>query len=312
MAHALSGDGRTTARARPQPRGRGLDRLQHAADRAEGRRRRPHRRVAILTEALHSAIDLLASFIAFFSRPPRRGAGRRRPPLRPREVRERRRGRRGDADPRRLGGDRLRRDPLADQRPRARAPRRRHRRHRLRQRGQPRGLELAVPPRARDVDRRRWRATRRTCGPTPTRRSACSSASRWSASPARTGSTRSSRCIIAGAIVVTGVRITMGSLRVLVDEALPDDELDAIRDQIESFAGRGVVGYHQLRTRRAGARRYVDLHVQFRHGTTLEEAHRTAHAAAGRDHGRARRRRRADPPRARGPRAPRRESLRTD
>jgi ferrous-iron efflux pump FieF len=32
-----------------------------------------------------------------------------------------------------------------------------------------------------------------------------------------------------------------------------------------------------LRTRRAGARRYVDLHVQFRAGTSLESAHRTAH-----------------------------------
>jgi cation diffusion facilitator family transporter len=83
--------------------------------------------------------------------------------------------------------------------------------------------------------------------------------------------------IIAVAIVVTGARITMGSLRVLVDEALPDEELQAIRGSIESFGDRGVVGYHQLRTRRAGARRYVDLHVQFRRGTTLEEAHRTAH-----------------------------------
>jgi ferrous-iron efflux pump FieF len=44
-----------------------------------------------------------------------------------------------------------------------------------------------------------------------------------------------------------------------------------------AFADRGVVGYHQLRTRRAGARRYVDLHVQFAGGTTLEEAHHTAH-----------------------------------
>jgi cation diffusion facilitator family transporter len=84
--------------------------------------------------------------------------------------------------------------------------------------------------------------------------------------------------IIAVAIVVTGFRITMGSLRVLVDEALPEDELIAIRREIEAFAGRGVVGYHQLRTRRAGASRYVDMHVQFRHGTTLEEAHSTAHA----------------------------------
>ena len=59
--------------------------------------------------------------------------------------------------------------------------------------GQPRGLQLAVPPRARDRHRRRWRATPPTCGPTPTRRSACSSASRWSASPAPSGWTRSSR-----------------------------------------------------------------------------------------------------------------------
>jgi cation diffusion facilitator family transporter len=84
--------------------------------------------------------------------------------------------------------------------------------------------------------------------------------------------------IISVGIVVTGLRLTMGSLRVLVDEALPDDEQAAIRESIEAFAGEGVVGYHQLRTRRAGARRYVDLHVQFASGTSLEEAHHTAHA----------------------------------
>jgi cation diffusion facilitator family transporter len=83
--------------------------------------------------------------------------------------------------------------------------------------------------------------------------------------------------IIAVAIVVTGARITMGSIRVLVDEALPDEDLAVITRAIESFADRGVVGYHQLRTRQAGARRYVDLHVQFVHGTTLEEAHRIGH-----------------------------------
>jgi cation diffusion facilitator family transporter len=84
--------------------------------------------------------------------------------------------------------------------------------------------------------------------------------------------------VIAGAIVVTGTRIVARSWGVLVDEALPDAEQAAIRDAIEAFASRGVVGYHQLRTRRAGARRYVDLHVQFRSGTSLEDAHGTAHA----------------------------------
>jgi cation diffusion facilitator family transporter len=83
--------------------------------------------------------------------------------------------------------------------------------------------------------------------------------------------------VIAGAIVVTGLKIVARSWGVLVDEALPAAEQEAIREAIEAFAGRGVVGYHQLRTRRAGARRYVDLHVQFRSGTSLEDAHGTAH-----------------------------------
>jgi cation diffusion facilitator family transporter len=84
--------------------------------------------------------------------------------------------------------------------------------------------------------------------------------------------------VIAGAIVVTGYRIVHRAWGVLVDEALPEEELDAIRQTIVDFADRGVVGYHQLRTRRAGARRYVDMHVQFRSGTSLEDAHATAHA----------------------------------
>ena len=105
--------------------------------------------------------------------------------------------------------------------------------------------------------------------------------------------------VIAGAIVVTGLRIVVRSWGVLVDEALPDTELRAIREAIQAFAGRGVVGYHKLRTRRAGARRYVDLHVQFESGTSLEDAHGTAHALQDAiDRRAARRHRRADPSRA--------------
>jgi cation diffusion facilitator family transporter len=83
---------------------------------------------------------------------------------------------------------------------------------------------------------------------------------------------------VAAAIVVSGVRILTRSSRVLVDEALPADELAAIREEVVAFGPRGIAGYHALRARRAGARRMVDLHVQFRSGTTLEEAHATAHA----------------------------------
>lgn len=83
--------------------------------------------------------------------------------------------------------------------------------------------------------------------------------------------------VVAGAIVTAGVRLLLQSSRVLVDEALPEAELQAIRAELLHFGPRGVAGYHALRTRRAGARRYVDMHVQFRGGTTLEDAHRLAH-----------------------------------
>jgi cation diffusion facilitator family transporter len=84
--------------------------------------------------------------------------------------------------------------------------------------------------------------------------------------------------VVAVAIVTAGVRLLMRASRVLVDEALPQAELDAVRDAVAEFGPRGVCGYHKLRARRAGSRRYVDMHVQFQSGTTLEDAHATAHA----------------------------------
>lgn len=83
--------------------------------------------------------------------------------------------------------------------------------------------------------------------------------------------------VVAAAIVTAGVRLLARASRVLVDEALPGEELDAVRASVSEFGPRGVVGFHKLRARRAGSRRYVDLHVQFVQGTTLEDAHATAH-----------------------------------
>jgi cation diffusion facilitator family transporter len=84
--------------------------------------------------------------------------------------------------------------------------------------------------------------------------------------------------LVAFSIVVAGIRILRSSSRVLIDEALPAEELAAIGEEVLGFGGRGVAGFHKLRARRAGARRYVDLHVQFRSGTSLEDAHATSHA----------------------------------
>ena len=83
--------------------------------------------------------------------------------------------------------------------------------------------------------------------------------------------------IVAVAIVWAGIQILSRSSRVLVDEVLPEEELAAVRAAIEEFGSNEVIGFHKLRARRAGSRRYVDLHVQFRSGTTLERAHELAH-----------------------------------
>jgi cation diffusion facilitator family transporter len=84
--------------------------------------------------------------------------------------------------------------------------------------------------------------------------------------------------VVAVAILVAGVRLLLRSGRVLMDEALPASELDAIERRIAAARPPEMVGYHKLRGRRAGARRHIDLHVQFRAGTSLEHAHELAHA----------------------------------
>jgi cation diffusion facilitator family transporter len=83
--------------------------------------------------------------------------------------------------------------------------------------------------------------------------------------------------VVAGAIVFAGLRIIDRSSRVLVDEALPDAELEAIRAAIAEHEAPEVSGFHKLRARRAGSGRYIDLHVQFLPGTTLERAHEVSH-----------------------------------
>jgi cation diffusion facilitator family transporter len=84
---------------------------------------------------------------------------------------------------------------------------------------------------------------------------------------------------VAAVIVVAGIRILRRSAAVLVDEAPPPEEMDRIEAAIARARADEpeVVGYHKLRARTTGRRRYIDLHVQFRSGTTLERAHELAH-----------------------------------
>ena len=81
---------------------------------------------------------------------------------------------------------------------------------------------------------------------------------------------------VAFLIIKTGYDLVMQSTRVLLDETLPDEELDEIRRCVREHRGDIIFGYHKLRARRAGSRRHVDLHVTVDEDLSITEAHEIA------------------------------------
>lgn len=83
--------------------------------------------------------------------------------------------------------------------------------------------------------------------------------------------------LVAVAISATGVRILNDATRRLADEALPPEELAALQEVVEGFISPEVVGVHDLRARHVGSNHQVDLHMQFADGTSLRRAHFLSH-----------------------------------
>jgi cation diffusion facilitator family transporter len=81
---------------------------------------------------------------------------------------------------------------------------------------------------------------------------------------------------VAVLIIRTGYELVIASTRVLLDETLPEGELEIIRRCVRDHRGDIIAGYHKLRARRAGSRRHVDLHVVVDESLTVGEAHAVA------------------------------------
>jgi cation diffusion facilitator family transporter len=77
---------------------------------------------------------------------------------------------------------------------------------------------------------------------------------------------------VALAIVLAGVRIVRHAMDHLVDAALPAEEEAAIQALLNEHAGR-FLEFHDLRTRKAGNVRHIDLHLVMDGNITLQEAH---------------------------------------
>jgi ferrous-iron efflux pump FieF len=67
--------------------------------------------------------------------------------------------------------------------------------------------------------------------------------------------------------------LILDAMQVLSDRALPEEELRRIREVVESFRAEGVAGMHDLKTRRGGGQRFIELHLEIPRATSFEDAH---------------------------------------
>ena len=72
-------------------------------------------------------------------------------------------------------------------------------------------------------------------------------------------------------ILKTAYDLTKKSINDLLDANLPEKELNKIVDIVNSH--KEITSYHKLRTRRSGARREIDVHVRVGRETSLVDAH---------------------------------------
>jgi len=82
-------------------------------------------------------------------------------------------------------------------------------------------------------------------------------------------------------IAFTGVKVLRRSVLGLMDRALPEPDMERIREILQPYRARGL-DYHALRTRRAGRMRLVDMHLLVPGAMTVREAHRVADEIEGR------------------------------
>jgi cation diffusion facilitator family transporter len=78
--------------------------------------------------------------------------------------------------------------------------------------------------------------------------------------------------VVALQIVVTGYKLMRESVDGLMDTALPADEIAQIVTILERFSVGGVT-YHAMRTRRAGAQRFVSVHIQVPGDWRVQQGH---------------------------------------
>lgn len=78
---------------------------------------------------------------------------------------------------------------------------------------------------------------------------------------------------IAFYILWSAVSVGRESIDVLMDRRLPPDVDELIAVVVSNHKDEGVLGFHDLRTRRSGSQKFIDLHLEVKRDMSLQEAH---------------------------------------
>ena len=74
-------------------------------------------------------------------------------------------------------------------------------------------------------------------------------------------------------ILTSALVVGRESVDVLMDRRLPPEVDEQVAEIVGRFRSEGVLGFHDLRTRRSGSQKFIDLHLEVERDQTLEEAH---------------------------------------
>jgi cation diffusion facilitator family transporter len=79
--------------------------------------------------------------------------------------------------------------------------------------------------------------------------------------------------VVAVNIIWTGIHLLRESMLGLLDTAIPEEELAAVEAVLDRYQAELPVQIHALRTRRAGARQFISMHVLVPGSWTVERGH---------------------------------------
>jgi len=74
-------------------------------------------------------------------------------------------------------------------------------------------------------------------------------------------------------IIKAAYELTVKALVPLLDVALPAEEEAEIENALQMIIPHGMINFHQLRTRKAGSERYVDMHLVVQRDLNITQVH---------------------------------------